>query len=77
MGEQNTGGSTYDIELIHRDSHGNTVPSEVVRMVGDLGLIIVRAEEMFLNINLVPRPNGYRIVGAGGEIVHEFWEHRS
>jgi hypothetical protein len=78
MEAEHPGGSTYDIEFLHRDSEGSTLVLDVIRIIGNRrDRIIVRAEEMFLKMGFVPRPNGYRVLGAGGEIVHEYWKQGS
>jgi hypothetical protein len=72
----------YDIELISR-AGGRTaalaLEQEIYSLVGDsLASIIERAEELYRELAIVPRPDGYRIrESGGGDIVHEYREKQN
>jgi hypothetical protein len=66
----------YEIEFIRRiDGKVEARALEVIRLVGDkITAVIEQADELYRRSNTVPQPNGFRIRGNDGTIVHEFCE---
>jgi hypothetical protein len=66
----------YDIEFIrHIDGKAEALALHAVRLVGErVAAVISQAEELYQKFETLPRPNGYRIRGEDGEVVHEFLE---
>ena len=66
----------YDIEFFRRtDGRAEALALEVISLVGErVGLVIEQAHALYRRHETVPRPDGYRIRGADGAVVHEFLE---
>ena len=66
----------YDIEFIRQvDGKAEAVALEVIRLVGDrITVVIEQAGELYRKLDTAPRPNGFLIRDAEGEIIHEFRE---
>ena len=64
----------YDIEFLRRvDGKAETLALEMVRLVSQgLTDVIVKADELFQQIPVLPRPDGYRIRESDGPVVYEF-----
>jgi hypothetical protein len=64
----------YDIEFIRRvDGKAETLALDIVRLVSEsLTNAIIKGNEMFRQIVVASRPDGYRIRETDGPIVYEF-----
>ena len=64
----------YDIEFIRRvDGKAETLALDMVRLVSDsFTNVIVKADELFRQLGVMPQPDGYRIRDSGGAVVYEF-----
>ena len=64
----------YDIEFLRRvDGKAETLALDMVRLVSQaLTDVIVKTDELFQQIPVLPRPDGYRIRESDGPIVYEF-----
>jgi hypothetical protein len=64
----------YDIEFLRRvDGKAETLALDMVRLVSQgLTDVIVKADELFQQIPVLPRPDGYRIRASDGPVVYEF-----
>lgn len=63
----------YDIEFIRRiDGKAEALALDVVRLIADsINGVVAEAEQLFRQLNTVPRPDGFRIIEAG-KVVYEF-----
>ena len=61
----------YDIEFLRRvDGKAETLALDMVRLVSQgLTDVIVKADELFQQIPVLPRPDGYRIRESDGPVV--------
>ena len=66
----------YDIEFIRRvDGKAEMIAHEMVRLIGEQVVeVIIKANELFRQIAVSPRPDGYRIRETDGPVVYEFLE---
>jgi hypothetical protein len=64
----------YDVEFVRRvDGKAETLSLEMVRLVSEgLTTVIIKADELFRQMAVVPRPDGYRIRETDGPVVYEF-----
>jgi len=65
----------YDIEFIRRiDGKAEMIAQEAVSLVGEsLAVVISQARDLYRRFEVVPRPDGFRIVESGA-VVYEFAE---
>jgi hypothetical protein len=66
----------YDIEFIRRvDGKAQTLALDIVRLVSEgVTDVIIKADELFRQKAVAPRPDGYRIRENDGPVVYEFLE---
>jgi hypothetical protein len=65
----------YEIEFVrHLDGQADALAIDAVRLIGDgsIAAAINAAEQLFRELNVVPRPDGFRIRERDGAIVHEY-----
>ena len=65
----------YDIEFIRRiDRKAEMIAREATSLVGEsLAVVILQARDLYRRFEVVPRPDGFRIVESGA-VVYEFAE---
>ena len=63
----------YDVEFIRLvDGKAETLALDIVRLASDsLTDVIVKADELFRHVAVLPQPDGYRIRDSGGAVVYE------
>jgi hypothetical protein len=66
----------YDIEFLRRvDGKAEMFANEMVRLVGEqVAEVIIKANELFRQIAVASRPEGYRIRESDGAVIYEFVE---
>jgi hypothetical protein len=66
----------YDIEFIRQiDGKAEALALEIIRLVADeITAVIHQADQLYRRLDMVPRPDGFRIRDNEGTIVHEFVE---
>ena len=66
----------YDIEFIRRvDGQAEMIVHEMDRLIGEqVAEVIIKANELFRQLAVTPRPDGYRIREMDGPVVYEFVE---
>ena len=68
------GAMLYDVEFVRRiDGKAETLALDMIRLASDsFTNVIVKADEVFRQIAVLPQPDGYRIRDSGGTVVYEF-----
>jgi hypothetical protein len=64
----------YDIEFIRLvNGKAETLALDMARLVSDgVTNVIIKADELFRQIAVAPRPDGYRIRETDGPVIYEF-----
>jgi hypothetical protein len=64
----------YDVEFIRRvDGKAETLALDMVRLVSEsFDNVIIKANDLFRQLAVVPHPDGYRIRESDGAVVYEF-----
>ena len=64
----------YDVEFVRRvDGKAETLALDMVRLASEtVDNVIIKANDLFRQIAVVPHPDGYRIRESGGSVVYEF-----
>ena len=72
--DRGNGVMLYDVEFIRRvDGKAETLALDMVRLARDsFTNVIVKADELFRHVAVLPQPDGYRIRDSGGSVVYEF-----
>jgi hypothetical protein len=64
----------YDIEFVRRvDGTAETLALDMVRLASEtVDNVIIKANDLFRQLAVVPQPDGYRIRQSDGPVVYEF-----